>query len=397
MTLAETDTRGIVRNLVGVAFCFCGAAEPGEGRTPLVAFAPVIALEVSSAGPPGTHGGVPGAIRNLVPALICGDPQTRYALCVRLSRWRKGHGLRIERPNACVRVLQDPLNALALRGARLLHSMGIFTPRTPRIPKLVTVHDLNAVRNTQWVRESWHARRSDRIRQAVTRASHVVTYSRFTAQEVSEELGIPRERVHPIPLGVDCGRFRPLEPEVLQAVRKEHGDYVLAIGLFTPRKNFPALVEAMAALPELDLVLVGRRSDGSEALELAIDRTRMRSRVRVLSDLHPDALVRLIGGARAFAVPSLYEGFGLTVLEALACGVPVVCSNAASLPEVAGDAALLVDARSSEALAEALGRVVRDAELAEALRLRGLARARAFSWESSAQKLRALYRSVAGC
>ena len=381
---------------MGYRLSFFTLSRSGGAPAPLVASASVIALEVSSAGPPGTHGGVPGAIRNLVPALISGDPQTRYALCVRLSRWRKGHGLDLQGPNTCVRVLQDPLNGLALHGARLLHSMGIFTPRTPRIPKLVTVHDLNAVRNKQWVRPRWHERRSDRIRQAVTRASHVVTYSRFTAEEVCEELGVPPERVHPVPLGVDCRQFQPLAPEALRAVRKQHGDYVLAIGLFTPRKNFPALVEAVAAVPDLDLLLVGRPSDGSEALTLAIERTGMRGRVRTLSGLQPRALVELIGAARAFAVPSLYEGFGLTVLEAMACGVPVVCSRAASLPEVAGDAALLVDARSSEELAAAIGRVVGDSELAEGLRLRGLARARAFSWESSARTLRELYRSVAG-
>jgi glycosyltransferase involved in cell wall biosynthesis len=362
----------------------------------VLASSSVIALEVSSAGPPGSHGGVPGAIRNLVAALVRADPRTRYALCVRFSRWRKGQRFPPLADNTCTRVVQDPFNGWLLDGARLLHSMGIFTPRTPRIPKLVTVHDLNAVRNAQWVTARWHLRRSQRIRRAVARADHVVTYSRFTAEEVQEDFGLPADRVHPVLLGVDCERFRPLAAAELQAVRKEHGDYVLAIGLFTPRKNFPALVEAVARCPDLDLVLVGRRSDGSEELEQAIERNRMRDRVRLLSGIPPEELVRLIGGARAFAVPSLYEGFGLTVLEAMACGVPVVCSSAASLPEVAGDAAVLVDARSSEALAAGIERVVADSDLAATLRARGLARAREFSWDRSAERLRALYRSVAG-
>jgi glycosyltransferase involved in cell wall biosynthesis len=106
-------------------------------------------------------------------------------------------------------------------------------------------------------------------------------------------------------------------------------------------------------------------------------------------------LVALIGAARACAVPSLYEGFGLTTLEAMACGTPVVCSNAASLPEAAGDAALLVDARRADELEAALRRVVFDSALAADLRARGLAHARAMSWAASARRLRAIYRAIA--
>jgi glycosyltransferase involved in cell wall biosynthesis len=355
----------------------------------------VIALEVSSAGRPGSHGGVPGTIRNLVGALLRTDRETRYALCTRLSRWTKGHGMAPEQSNACARVLQDPFNDLLLPGVRLFHSMGVHLPLTPRVPKLVTIHDLNAVRNAHWVREHWHQQRSARIRQVLARADHVVTYSEYTAGEICEVFDWPAERVHAVPLGVDCERFRPPQPDEITALRREYGDYVMAVGLFTPRKNLPVLVEALAALPQLQLVLVGRPSDGSAELEASIERAGIRPRVRLLSNLPSERLSALIGAARVFAVPSLYEGFGLTALEAMACGVPVVCSQASSLPEVAGDAALLVDARSSEALAEAIRRVVDDEPRAADMRRRGLARARELSWESSARALRALYRALA--
>jgi len=352
----------------------------------------MFALEVSSAGGESGYGGVPGAIRNLVGALLAADPGTLYHLCARLSRWRKGQVLRLPAPNARVRVIQDPLNDWILRGDRLFHSMGIFLPSTPRrMPKLLTVHDLNAVRNTEWVSEHWHQRRSNRIRRAVERADHVVTYSRFTAGEVCEEYRLPDDRVHPIHLGVDTSVFRAPDAAEIARVRSQHGDYVLAVGLLTPRKNFPALVEAIAPLRELRLVHVGRASDGREAFDAALERWDMRERTTRLEGIDTAQLCALFAGARAYAVPSLYEGFGLTVLEAMACDVPVVCSHATSLPEVAGDAALLVDAADPEALRDALARVTQDSALAEKLRSAGLERARVLSWKAAAHNLRALY------
>ena len=122
----------------------------------------------------------------------------------------------------------------------------------------------------------------------------------------------------------------------------------------------------------------------------------MRDRVERHRGLTHDELVALLGAARACAVPSLYEGFGLTVLEAMACGTPVVCSRAASLPEAAGDAAEMVDASDAEALSDALRRVVQDDEVAARLRTRGRERAECMTWTASATRLRALYRDVAG-
>ncbi len=355
----------------------------------------MIALEVSSAAGPG-YGGVPGAIRNLVSSLLRLDPGTRYDLCYRLSRWRRGELWRPEAPNARIRVLQDPLNALVLRGDRLLHSMGVWLPKTPRIPKLVTVHDLNAVRNVEWVSERWHERRSGRIREAIARADHVVTYSAFTAGEVREEYGLPADRVHAVPLGVDAQAFRPPPADEIARVRARHGDYALGIGLWTPRKNFARLVEAVARVPKLRLLLVGRPSDGQGEVRAAVERHGMRERFEHLRDVAHGDLTALLGAARVYVVPSLYEGFGLTVLEAMACGAPVVCSRAASLPEVAADAALAVDATDVEALAAAIARVASDKALARDLCERGAKRVAELTWDAAARRLRALYRDVAG-
>lgn len=356
----------------------------------------MIALEVSSAAGKNAYGGVPGAIRNLVGALLRLDPETRYHLCYRLSRWRKGELYRPRARNASVRVLQDPLNGLLLAGDRLLHSMGIWLPRTPRIPKLVTVHDLNAVRNAQWVSEHWHERRGGRIREAIARADHVVTYSEFTANEVREEYRLAAERVHPILLGVDTEVFQPASDAETAAARARYGDFVLGIGLWTPRKNFARLVEAVAPLRELRLVLVGRPSDGASEVRDAVTRFGMQERVTHLEGVPQRELVALLSAARVYAVPSLYEGFGLTVLEAFACGAPVVCSRAASLPEVALDAAVSVDATDVEALGDAIRRVASDEALRAELRARGAKRVAELTWDAAALRMRALYRRVAG-
>ncbi len=354
----------------------------------------MIALEVSSAAGKPPYGGVGGMIRSLVGALLAQDPGTQYAICSRLDRWWKGDLWRPGAPNAAVRVLVDPLNDLTLRGARLFHSLAPYMPRTPRVTKLLTIHDLNAVRNTGWVSASWHQKRSAKIGLAISRTDYVMTPSAFSAREVCDEYGVSPERVFPILLGVDGRRFHPTEPGEIARLRAEHGDYVISIGLLTPRKNFVTLIDALARVPELRLVLVGRGSDGEAEVETALDRSGMRARTVRMTGLAEPELVALIGAARVCAVPSLYEGFGLTVLEAMACGTPVVCSDAASLPEAAGDAALLVDARSSAALEAALRRVVSDEALAADLRARGLARAREMTWEAAALRLRALYRTL---
>lgn len=356
----------------------------------------MFALEVSSGAGLPPYGGVGGAVRNLVEMLLRLDAHTSYALCYRLSRWRRGHLFAPEHPNARLRVIVDPCNDWLLREARLFHSLGVFLPWTPRrTPKLVTIHDLNPIRNPSWVTPHWRRKRSAKIRKAVSRADHIVTYSEFTAQEVREEWGLGADRVHPVSLGVDTRKFRPLPTEEVVEIHERYGDYVLSVGLLTPRKNFETLVEAVSRLDGLRLVVVGRSSNGTESFWRAVESAKLGNRLVHLEAVSHEELLLLMNGASVFAAPSLYEGFGLSVLEAMACGTPVVCSHAASLPEAAGDAALLVDARDPEALAGALDRVIRDRELAASLRERGLARAAECSWGRAAGRLRSLYEKLA--
>jgi glycosyltransferase involved in cell wall biosynthesis len=356
----------------------------------------VIALDVSSAVGPPPHGGIGGATRRLAEALARVDPGTRYLLAVRPSRWRRGGLVRIDAPNARPRLLLDPWNAVLLRGARLLHALSTGLPRTPRVPKLVTLWDVNPLRNPQWVSERWRERRGARLREAAARADLVVATSRHAAAEIEALLGVPPARVRVVPLGVDVERFRRPADVVVEAQRRRHGDFVLAVALLAPRKNLVRLVEAVSRVPALRLIVVGRESRGAGEFFEAVERHRMRERTTHLARVPADELVALLAAARLLAVPSLYEGFGLTVLEAMACGTPVVCSTAPALLETAGDAALTVDATDAEALATGLCRVLESSELAGDLRTRGLARARAMSWDAAARALRAVYGEVLG-
>jgi glycosyltransferase involved in cell wall biosynthesis len=176
--------------------------------------------------------------------------------------------------------------------------------------------------------------------------------------------------------------------------------YVLFVGSVERRKNLRGLLQAYARLLETDvacpLVIVGTRRRGAGEIGRTLQELHLEESV-IFTGYVPDAdLPAIYTGADLFVFPSLYEGFGLPPLEAMACGTPVVCSNAASLPEVVGDAAIMVDPYDVEGLAEAMLRVLTDADLREHLRRKGLERARQFTWERTARETVAVYREVLG-
>jgi glycosyltransferase involved in cell wall biosynthesis len=229
----------------------------------------------------------------------------------------------------------------------------------------------------------------------------ILTYSEHTKRDVVETLGVEAERIHVAPLAAH-EQYRPdLDPERLREVLGRHGlggrPYVIYAGLVGARKNLARLVEAFHILrqeaPSLGhrLVLAGGAFQMSEPIFEAIRALRMEGDVKWLGFVPFEDLPYLLGGAELFAFPSLYEGFGLPPLEAMACGTPVVCSSASSLPEVVGDAGLLFDPYRVNEMAESMHRVLADGGLRAELGRKGLERARLFSWEKTARLTLAAY------
>ena len=282
-----------------------------------------------------------------------------------------------------------------------------FVPPPSRTGRLViTVHDLAFRRFPE---TAPHATRRwlARIDHALERASRIIAVSEATRQDLIELYSVAPDRIVVVPHGVDHSVFRPVPPDdVVRATRRlgVTGPYLLYLGGIEPRKNLPRLIEAFARLPtngRPDLVVAGSgvawNPEGTNLLRAALDRQTIDVRQRVLLPGYVADADRaaLLSGAEALVYPSLYEGFGLPVLEAMACGTPVVASNRPALPEVAGDSALLVDPEDPHQLAQAIERVLSDQRLRRVLHQRGLERAARFSWDETARRTAAVLHEAA--
>jgi alpha-1,3-rhamnosyl/mannosyltransferase len=278
---------------------------------------------------------------------------------------------------------------LSARRLDVLHCTTFRAPLRSSVPVIATVHDLAVVRHPELF-TTWTRTYARTLLLPVLRAARrVLAVSERTKRDVVELARVPPERVDVAYNAADTAVFTP---EGAAA----DGDYVLAVGTLEPRKNLERLIAAWGRLPPAlqdshTLALVGPRGwDDAPILSAA-----RAAGAQLLGGVTDDELRALYAGAAAFVYPSLYEGFGLPVLEAMAAGAPVITSNVSSLPEVAGDAALLVDPRDEAAIAEAIERVVTDPTLADDLRARGRPRAAAFSWARTARETLAVLSGLA--
>lgn len=288
-----------------------------------------------------------------------------------------------------------------IKPAQVLHATNYLTPPS-HLPTLVSVYDCSFVRYPELCTPEVRAFEPV-VRRAIKRGATVHTGSEFVADEIEELFGgglRATGRLEVVPLGVPAlATASVMESDLARTL----GDasFILAIGTLEPRKNYPHLVHAFGLLaadhPDLHLVIAGHDGPARPAVDAAIERLPARERRRVvLPGGVSDATKRsLLERARVLAYPSIYEGFGFPVLEAMAAGVPVVAARAGSIPEVAGDAAVLVEPTDEQQLAAAIGRLLTDDDARAALVNRGRAQIVQFSWERTARALAALYRRLA--
>lgn len=273
-------------------------------------------------------------------------------------------------------------------------------PAGIRAATAVTVHDLAFLHYPEQITVKRYHYLKRMIRYSVGRADIVLVPSEATRADVADAFRFDSDRIVVTPLGVDS-RFKPAPERAVKAVRELYTlqqPYILTVGTIEPRKNLPTLVRAFAALcnefPH-DLVLAGPEGWLMDEIERTIAESGIGARVRRIGFVDDGALVALYSGADAVAIPSLYEGFGLPVLEAMASGAPVLTSNVSSLPEVAGNAALLVDPANLDSITDGLRQLLTSDSLRAQLRAAGLTQAAAFTWERTADLTRAAYQRIA--
>lgn len=286
----------------------------------------------------------------------------------------------------------------------LVHATDHLIPATPKVPVLATLMDAVPLSHPEWVSLRLRSLKNALWKRAARRADRIVTISEYSRNEISRHFGIAETLIHVVPLGVDQRWIRTIAPGHLAEIARRlqlPENFFLFVGTLQPRKNVKRLIDAYCALPpsirdDCELIVVGRA--GWECAEevAALSAGLCGGRVRWLKHLPDEDLVAVTKLASALVFPSLYEGFGLPVIEAFAAGTPVITSNTSALPEVAGDAALLVDPLDVTALSQAMQSLLDNTELADSLRARGRERVKAYTWERTAEETALIYHEMAG-
>lgn len=348
--------------------------------------------------------GINWYIYNLLQHLPDADPEIDYTVFLRDSGYsgREGQRLwpsRLPTRRPPVRILwEQAVQPWAARraGLDLLHCPAFVGPLSAATPFVVTVHDLSFLLFPEGFR-GWNRHYLRTLTGlSVRRARRVIAVSESTRQDLVRLYGLDPGRVDVVYNGVDAA-FRPLPQEEVAAFRSGKGlpeRFVLFVGTLEPRKNIVRLVEAYARLsaPRIPLMLVGGRGWFYEEILVRVEELDLADEVCFVGYVPAEDLPYWYNAAEVLAYPSLYEGFGLPALEAMACGTPVVTSSTSSLPEVVGQAGMLVEPTDVDALAAALQQVLDDAWLRDRMGAAGKAQAARFTWQKTARGTVAGYR-----
>ena len=282
----------------------------------------------------------------------------------------------------------------------VLHVQYTAPPFAP-CPVVTTIHDLAFEHLPEtFNRRSWMQLRLT-VRQTARRAAHIITVSEYSRGDISRTYGIAPQRITVTPEAAPPNLLPVTDETELRRIRERYGiseNYILSLGSIQPRKNLVRLIEAYSCLrgvrPEVklpQLVLAGKRGWLDSETFRAAERNALDNDVLFTGYVPEQDLAGLYSGAVCFVYPSYFEGFGLPVVEAMQCGVPVIAGNRTSLPEVVGEAGLLFDPFDTQALVKALTQVLDDSEYRAALRVRGLERAKQFNWKTTAQLTLGVY------
>ncbi len=361
------------------------------------------------------QGGNETYIRNLIKSLAEVDGENRYTIYLAnagaAALWRDGFANQFK--NFTVRLLPPPTPLVRVpvflayellrRPVDVLH-VQYTAPPFCRVPVVVTIHDLafEHLPETFTRRGSFQLKLT--VRRTAKKAARIATVSEYSRQDLLRTYHLPPEKVVVTYNGIEPHFTpQPKSPGESSEIRQRFGiarDFLLAVGSLQPRKNLVRLIRAYAKLRNENenftrqLVIVGRKLWLADEIFAEVQKQRWAEDVILTGYVADEDLPALYRSASAFVYPSLFEGFGLPPLEAMACGAPVVTSDTSSLPEVTGDAALLIDPHDEQSLANALIEVVNNKPLRASLREKGIAQAGKFTWREAAEKTLRLYREA---
>jgi glycosyltransferase involved in cell wall biosynthesis len=267
------------------------------------------------------------------------------------------------------------------------HVLPLNLPETIR--KVLAVHDLVAILYPETMTNYNRFIHNIFFAKSLKSADSIITMSEATKQSIIDKFKIDDNRINVIYEGVSES-FKPYQPEQVRSVLNRYGlnkPYLLSVGTLEPRKNYPLLLKAFRDLKiDYDLVIIGKTGWKFEKVFTTINELQLSKRVKILGYVKDDDLPFFYNGAEIFVFPSIYEGFGLPILEALACGTPVICSNSSSLPEVGGDAVIYFSPDSMDELVLKINQLLTNSELKKVLIQKGLSRAKLFTWGKTSQK-----------
>jgi glycosyltransferase involved in cell wall biosynthesis len=354
--------------------------------------------------------GIGTYIRNILLGLARLDQQTEYIVLCRPPDAELANDLganfravpETARPYSLAEQIAIPVSLVRER-AHLLHEPHYVLPPATRCRSVVTIHDCIHLMFPQYLPGTLahlYARMS--MWSAVRKSDQILTVSNASKRDILRFFDIAPEKVDVIYNAIDERFLAPPDAERMDLVRQRYQldhPFLLYVGNIKPHKNLERLIDAFGrvraqGLDDLRLVIIGDEISKYPRLRQAVHRHRLDKYVRFLGFQPYDTLAAFYRLARAFVFPSLYEGFGLPPLEAMACGTPVVTSNVSSLPEIAGGAAILVDPYDAASIADGITRAVSDEALRAELTARGLARAREFSWTQSVAAIHRIYMEV---